>query len=121
MRAGQAGHRIDVSGAAAEDRETLHHRSGPRLRSAEPGEPGAYFQRLVRFGRDHLAMTITATGQSEPARLLVVDDEQPILELLSGSLRFAGYGAVTSANGQEAVRAAACSRPDPILPGGTMA
>jgi two-component system, OmpR family, response regulator len=70
---------------------------------------------LVGFGGDHLAMTITATGQSEPARLLVVDDEQTILELLSGSLRFAGYDVVTAASGQEAVRAAACSRPDLIL------
>jgi two-component system OmpR family response regulator len=60
-------------------------------------------------------MTITATGQSEPARLLVVDDEQTILELLSGSLRFAGYDVVTAASGREAVRAAACSRPDLIL------
>jgi two-component system OmpR family response regulator len=60
-------------------------------------------------------MTITAMKQSEPARLLVVDDEQTILELLSGSLRFAGYDVVTAASGSEAVRAAASSRPDLIL------
>jgi two-component system, OmpR family, response regulator len=60
-------------------------------------------------------MTITATGPSEPARLLVVDDEQTILELLSGSLRFAGYDVVTAASGSEAVRAAVSSRPDLIL------
>jgi len=50
-----------------------------------------------------------------PARLLVVDDEATILELLSGSLRLAGYEVVTAASGAEAVRAAAASRPDLIL------
>ena len=50
-----------------------------------------------------------------PARLLVVDDEATILELLSGSLRLAGFEVVTAASGTEAVRAAASSRPDLVL------
>ena len=49
------------------------------------------------------------------ARLLVVEDEPTILELLSGSLRFAGFEVVTAASGIEALRAAAASRPDLIL------
>jgi two-component system, OmpR family, response regulator len=49
------------------------------------------------------------------ARLLVVDDEATILELLSGSLRLAGFDVVTAANGAAAVRAAAASRPDLVL------
>jgi two-component system, OmpR family, response regulator len=49
------------------------------------------------------------------ARLLVVDDEPTILELLSGSLRFAGYEVITATSGAEAVRGAAQSRPDLIL------
>jgi two-component system, OmpR family, response regulator len=49
------------------------------------------------------------------ARLLVVDDEATILELLSGSLRLAGFEVVTAASGAEAVRAAALSRPDLVL------
>src|SRR6202050_371723 len=48
-------------------------------------------------------------------RLLVVDDEPTILELLSGSLRLAGFDVVTAANGAEAVRVAASSRPDLVL------
>ena len=48
-------------------------------------------------------------------RLLVVDDEPTILELLSGSLRFAGFEVVTAASGAEALRAAAASRPDLVL------
>jgi two-component system OmpR family response regulator len=49
------------------------------------------------------------------ARLLVVDDEETILELLSGSLRFAGFEVMTAANGTEALRAAAASQPDLVL------
>jgi two-component system OmpR family response regulator len=50
-----------------------------------------------------------------PARLLVVDDEATILELLSGSLRLAGFEVITASSGAEAVRAAASGRPDLVL------
>jgi two-component system, OmpR family, response regulator len=49
------------------------------------------------------------------ARLLVVDDEPVILELLAGALRFAGFDVLTAATGAEALRAAATGRPDLIL------
>ena len=49
------------------------------------------------------------------ARLLVVDDEATILELLSGSLRLAGFDVVTAASGAAAVRATEASRPDLVL------
>jgi two-component system, OmpR family, response regulator len=49
------------------------------------------------------------------ARLLVVDDEQTILQLLSGSLRFAGFEVITAASGAEALRAVAASKPDLVL------
>ena len=49
------------------------------------------------------------------ARLLVVEDEPTILELLSGSLRYAGFDVLTASTGREALRAAAHSRPDLIL------
>jgi two-component system, OmpR family, response regulator len=55
------------------------------------------------------------TRREEAARLLVVDDEATILELLSGSLRFAGFEVVTATSGAEAVRAAATTRPDLVL------
>ena len=50
-----------------------------------------------------------------PARLLVVDDEATILELLAGSLRLAGFDVVTAATGAGAVRAAVSSQPDLVL------
>src|SRR5579859_6570301 len=55
-----------------------------------------------------------ASGASE-ARLLVVDDEPTILELLAGTLRFAGFEVLTAASGAEALRVAAAARPDLVL------
>ncbi|HEY2306370.1 MAG TPA: response regulator transcription factor [Streptosporangiaceae bacterium] len=49
------------------------------------------------------------------ARLLVVDDEPTILELLAGTLRFAGFDVLTAVSGAEALRAAATAKPDLIL------
>jgi two-component system OmpR family response regulator len=60
-------------------------------------------------------MSSTARDSAGEARLLVVDDEETILELLSGSLRLAGFEVTTAASGVEALRAAAASRPDLIL------
>src|SRR3984893_11911396 len=52
-------------------------------------------------------------GHKPPgARLLVVEDEPNILELLSASLRYAGFDVVTAAAGTEAVQAAQRHRPD---------
>ena len=44
-------------------------------------------------------------------RLLVVEDEPNILELLSASLRYAGFDVITAAAGTEAVQAAQRHRP----------
>ena len=57
---------------------------------------------------------VPAAGQ-QPAHVLVVDDEATIRDLLSGSLRLAGFEVVTAASGAEAMRAAASCRPDLIL------
>src|ERR1700729_3419442 len=70
---------------------------------------------------DSSASTSTSANAAEvpaghlEARLLVVEDEPTILELLSGSLRFAGFTVLTAVSGAEAVGVAASSRPDLIL------
>ena len=46
------------------------------------------------------------------AKLLVVDDEPNILELLATSLRFAGFEVVTATNGREALNKAETEAPD---------
>ncbi|MEV0756541.1 response regulator transcription factor [Streptosporangium sp. NPDC050280] len=52
---------------------------------------------------------------SPEARLLIVEDEPNILELLAASLRFAGFGVNTAGNGTEAVAAVQRHRPDLIV------
>ncbi|MGH8984396.1 MAG: response regulator transcription factor [Acidimicrobiia bacterium] len=47
-----------------------------------------------------------------PARLLVVDDEEALVDLLGDALRFAGYEVHTAGTGFEALRRAADLRPD---------
>ncbi len=52
------------------------------------------------------------TDKPAEARLLVVDDEPNIRELLSTSLRFAGFDVVAAANGREALAAVEKELPD---------
>src|SRR5438045_9690014 len=54
-------------------------------------------------------------GRMAEARLLVVDDEPNIVELLSASLRFAGFEVETAAGGLEAVDKARTFRPDLLV------
>jgi two-component system OmpR family response regulator len=49
------------------------------------------------------------------AKLLVVDDEPSIRELLTASLRFAGFEVTAAADGAEALRQAEQTRPDLIV------
>jgi two-component system OmpR family response regulator len=51
-------------------------------------------------------------GKAPEGLLLVVEDEPNILELLAGSLRFAGFEVITATNGADAVQAARRHRPD---------
>ena len=54
-------------------------------------------------------------GASPEARLLVVDDEPNILELLSVSLRFSGFEVHTASNGQQALTQARAVKPDLLV------
>jgi two-component system, OmpR family, response regulator len=53
--------------------------------------------------------------QTEAISLLVVDDEPVVRELLSASLRFAGFAVTSAATGTEAVSAALREAPDLII------
>jgi two-component system OmpR family response regulator len=59
-------------------------------------------------------MSRTDADQSRPveARLLVVEDDANIVELLGASLRFAGFEVETATDGQQALRLARSYRPD---------
>src|SRR5258706_6389751 len=74
---------------------------------------------MKRMGvRDGVAQSggamLSGAAQAE-ARLLVVEDDPNILELLSASLRFAGFGVSTATSGSAAVNAARADRPDLIV------
>ncbi|KQS58872.1 two-component system response regulator [Geodermatophilus sp. Leaf369] len=57
----------------------------------------------------------SAGPRTPEARLLVVDDEPNIRELLSASLRYAGFEVATAADGQQALAVAAQFRPDLLV------
>jgi two-component system OmpR family response regulator len=58
---------------------------------------------------------MAATQAVPEAKLLVVDDEPNIVELLSASLRFAGFEVATAGDGAEALKLARTFRPDLVV------
>jgi two-component system OmpR family response regulator len=54
-------------------------------------------------------------SEQTEAQLLVVEDDANILELLSASLRFAGFAVSTATTGSEAIAAATRIRPDLVV------
>ena len=62
-----------------------------------------------------MAPAAPAPAAPPEARLLVVDDEPNILELLSVSLRFSGFEVHTASNGQQAVTLARSLKPDLLV------
>ena len=59
--------------------------------------------------------TSTEPARTAEARLLVVDDEPNIVELLSASLRFSGFHVVSAGDGRAALKLAREERPDLIV------
>jgi two-component system OmpR family response regulator len=58
---------------------------------------------------------VLVTDRAPEARLLVVDDEPSIRELLTASLRFAGFEVFPAADGAEALKLAEQYRPDLVV------
>jgi two-component system OmpR family response regulator len=85
--------------------------------AVRPGAGGTVVVDHVRLlPADPMTDVLPPTGgRPAEARLLVVDDEPNIVELLSASLRFAGFEVVTATTGTEAVKAAERHRPDLVL------
>jgi two-component system OmpR family response regulator len=69
----------------------------------------------VRGGAAQSGGASLSGGAQAEARLLVVEDDPNILELLSASLRFAGFAVTSATSGAEAVTAAGEHRPDLIV------
>jgi two-component system OmpR family response regulator len=62
-----------------------------------------------------MALPASQPGAALPARVLVVDDETNIVELLSVSLKFQGFEVYTAANGPAALDRAREVRPDAVI------
>ena len=58
---------------------------------------------------------MSANGSARQARLLVVDDEPNIVELLSAALRYAGFEVATATSGNEALQVAERWKPDLLV------
>ncbi|MBU3735016.1 MAG: response regulator, partial [Candidatus Planktophila sp.] len=58
---------------------------------------------------------MTKTLEKSSQRILVVDDESSISELISTSLRFVGFDVRTAANGAEALRVAEDFKPHAMV------
>jgi signal transduction histidine kinase/FixJ family two-component response regulator len=69
-----------------------------------------------RAGENHpLHGPVTGVGGGPPARLLVVDDEATVTELLQEFLTMLGYEVEVAANGEAAVALIPVYRPDAVL------
>src|SRR4051812_27651500 len=68
---------------------------------------------VPRPDRTSMTRAIRETPQqTAEARMLVVEDDANIVELLSASLRFAGFEVAAATDGQQALRLAREFRPD---------
>ncbi len=69
---------------------------------------------LIRQFREQVIVTTPRTAERQP-RILVVDDDANIRELLRQELSEAGYQVATAANGRDAVSAVRQDRPDLVV------
>jgi len=86
------------------------------LPAADGGQPSLPLDlaAVVRQLRDQVVVTTPRTGERQP-RILVVDDEANIRELLMQEFTEAGYAVTTAANGREAVAEVRRQRPDLVV------
>ena len=61
------------------------------------------------------ASTMATTGTQSTQRILVVDDESSISELIATSLKFVGFEVRTAASGSEALRVAEEFKPHALI------
>lgn len=70
---------------------------------------------LEPAGRPRTAARGTATHGPDVPRVLVVDDEPNIVDLVRMALRFQGFDVITAATGREALERATADRPDLLI------
>ena len=85
-------------------------------RAGAPAPPAAPVElaALIRQLRDQVVVTTPRTAERQP-RILVVDDEANIRELLTQEFTEAGYHVRAAANGREAIAEVRRERPDLVV------
>jgi CheY-like chemotaxis protein len=81
---------------------------------ADRGDSPVELAALIRQLRDQVVVTTPRTTDRE-SRILVVDDEPNIRELLTQELTEAGYRVSAAANGREAIARVRSERPDLVI------
>ncbi|MEV7682590.1 response regulator transcription factor [Streptomyces sp. NPDC088341] len=64
---------------------------------------------------DHTASSVLSRPDGAPVRVLVVDDEPDLTEVLSGALRYERWEVRSAGDGHSAVRVARTFRPDAVV------
>jgi signal transduction histidine kinase/DNA-binding response OmpR family regulator len=84
--------------------------------AGEPVDPSSPIElaALIRQLRDHVVVSTPRTSQRQP-RILVVDDEANIRELLTQEFTDAGYQVAVAADGRQAIAAVRRERPDLVV------
>src|SRR5439155_8022846 len=90
-------------------------RQGQRTGTAGARTVGTMTTMSTAAGNGQAAREPMRRGDGQPVRVLVVDDEATLAELLSMALRYEGWEVRTAGNGRAAVRAAREFRPDAVI------
>src|SRR5258708_4419866 len=70
---------------------------------------------LTQAKMEQMSTPTAPANPAEPWRVLVVDDEPDLVEVLCGAMLYEGWETIGAATGGEAVRAAAQHRPDAVV------
>lgn len=85
----------------------------PALEALTPASPGLLMAQALTAAAS--ATDTDNDAGTQAARVLIVDDERPVVEMLSRLMKRIGYEAVTASNGADALALVSRERPDTVI------